>query len=505
MRAHRGNGAALAAVGLVLLALVACTTDPPSTSRSPVEKTPRVGPDTASPATAATSGYAGSSPMPAADGGPMLWAFTLDQTTYDPEFGGPIQVQRAIFVDANGNLVARLRYSGYEYCRDASGRATLLLAFGPGEVHVLDLHGALVTRVTASWARCAGDTHAVFEMDSDPHATTFNHGLFNLRTGTVVLPIKVGRQIFPLNAETVNVREGDEEYLFDLATEEKTPHAGHIEHPDYPSDPPWPAAADGSNQLFGYLDRAGEWALEPRLTGAGSFREGHAIVGDDSTSYFVDSHLKQVGEQWDTAEAFGEFYRVTKEAEGVTRILDSDLRTVLELSPDQLLHCESSGEEGACLIVSGVDPPRLVRLPEGTVTELPEGFTRLLSRTLVGDDIDNPDTGEYGAYTSRVYDAITGTTFSLATPGECEAVGEDWLNCSDGIYTASGQRTAFRQIRLIHGATTPRRPTASRNTGSVPESTTAPYYWATSGAHRGFVDASGRWLYRESRYLDLED
>ena len=136
-------------------------------------------------------------------------------------------------------------------------------------------------------------------------------------------------------------------------------------------------------------------------------------------------------------------------------------------------------------------PPQLVLVRERTVTNLPEGFSQVLSRTLM---TDGPPDGSGPA--SRVHNAVTGMTFALDTPASCLAVGTDWLSCRADdslpatVYTASGGRTEFRDIAAVPDATEP---------GD------APYYWATQGRYRGFVDAAGRWLYRESRYTTLED
>lgn len=495
-RVGRGRSTALAAVAVSLLAFTGCTAVPPPTSPPPSVDIPSPSDSvtqSASPTPpAATTDYTGPSPMPATDGGPMLWPTAVERTVRSAGGWSETGLVRVGFVDATGELVVPPRYDGYDYCRDANGRATLVLATSAEDhVDVLDLTGDVVTQIPGRLASCAGDSYAVFQTEAGEYdPATFGEGLFDLRAGEVVLPVKVGRVILPLNKQTMNVRDADGEYFLDPDSGRKTPHPGYLWYPAYASEPPWPAAANSDGEVFGYLDESGRWALKPTFAGAEPFQAGHAVVRDGTASHVIDTHFRQVGEKWDTIDAVGSFYQVTRKVDGavVTGILDADLTTVFDPAPGEFT-CYADDEQGTCLITSETAAPRLLRLPEAGAVELPWQFSNLLSRTFVEDRGDSD-------YATHVLNVGTGITFALAMPGDCVALSDDWVGChplSDlpmEVYTASGRRTAFRDLRPLPNAT---------------DDGDAPYYWVVAGSHRGFVDVTGRWLYRESSYTDLED
>lgn len=495
MRKHRALGAVLVA-GLVA-GLTACT---PSPESGPTQSTtPASTPAAPSPEPSRT-GDAGPSPMPASDGGPMLWPTTSLRTVYLE--GWTTEQLRYGFVDTRGELVVPPRYDWYQICRDADGRASLVLA-GSGEEQsdVLDLSGQVIGHVPGRFAGCIGDTHADFQTEvSELGPADVGNGLIDLRSGQVVIEVRKGRVVTMVDRRTVNVHQADGEYFLDLVTGERTPHPGYLTgYLDPQADPADLALLPASNvpidtytepvesPLLGYLDRDGAWALEPALAQAEPFHAGYAVVSAGGTAHFIDTGFQRTDGDWAWITDQGWGYTVAEGSDAQPRIglLGLDLRVILEPT-DAEVSCLA---EDVCEVYPASGPPRALLLPEGVLTDPPEGFGTVLSRTLFSDA-----TREVPA--TRIRNTATGTTFALARPSGCE-LREPWLLCypaTEGappaVYGTDGQPTPFRDVVAIEGAV------AGTDSG---------YHWAVAGREQGFIDNTGNWRYRESRYTDLED
>ena len=489
-----------AAVALLAGGLAACTPTLPPTPGPPASTLPEatVSAPGPSPTTAPDPG------MPAGDGGPMLWPTTSLRTVYlDGSTTDRVQYG---FVDVTGTLVVPPRYQSYEYCHDEAGRTTVVLAgSGAAEADILDLNGRITGHVPGRYASCVGDTHAVFQTDiSELGPIEYGSGLFDLRSGEVVIGVKKGRTVTMIDRRTVNVHRAEDEYFLDLVTGERTPHpgflTGYLEPTADPADLTLLPASDvliddyaeqGEEPLIGYLDRSGQWALGPALTQADPFRAGFAAVRelDAETVHFVGTDFQQVGEDWSWVSSTEWGYVVGGEGDDQSDpgLLGLDLRVIVEPG----VAASDCGWEAAdaCGIYPHSGPPQVLLLPEGALTDAPEGFGGVLSRTLFTDG--GPETPA-----RNVHNLATGTSFALDRPSACRAVG-DWIACRPvaqaappTVQRSTGERTEFRDVTAVDGAVL---------------GTTSGYYWAVAGSQQGFIDDTGRWLYRESRYTTLED
>lgn len=502
VKTHRARGAVVLAMGL-LAGLAACT---PQSSPEPTPPTTPAGAPASSPAAPgpepSPTERSGPSPMPASDGRPMLWPTTSVRTVYLE--GWTTEQVRYGFVDTRGELVVPARYYWYEFCQDAGGRASLVLA-GSGEEQsdILDLSGQVIGHIPGRYAGCIGDSHAEFQTEvSELGTIDVGNGLFDLRSGDVVIPVKRGRTVTMIDRRTVNIHRAKDEYFLDLLTGEKTPHPGFLT--GYPD--PGASAADlalipastvlidsydepEEEPLVGYLDRAGRWALEPTLAQADPFRAGYAAVGDAERVHFVDTAFRQVGSDWSWVSSTAWGYVVGGEGDDQSDpgLLGLDLRVILEPGTAET-DCGWDSPQ-ACGVYPPSGPARVLLLPEGTLTDPPEGFSGVLSRTLFTDgDLETP--------ARHIHDAATGTTFALDRPSTCEMAGV-WIACHPtaqaappAVHRSTGERTEFREVTPIDGAVL----------GSA-----SGYYWAIAGSRQGFIDGTGRWLYSESRYTTLED
>lgn len=497
MGKHRVRAAGVALAGL-MTGLAACTPLAPA----PPTATPPSAPAAPGPEPSRTE-PSGPSPMPASDGGPMLWP-TTSVRTVDLEGWTTEQILHG-FVDIEGTLVVPPRYEWYDFCRDETGRASLVLAgTGATDVDILDLSGELIGQVPGRFADCIGDTHAVFATrSSEIGPLEFGSGLFDLHSGRTTIEAKPGRTVTPIDHRTVNVHRTEDEYFLDLVTGEKTPHPGFLtDYLDSSASAADLALIPASTvlidsyiepegvPLIGYLDRSGGWALEPVFRRADPFQAGYAVVGDDGRAHFIDTAFRRVGGDWARVHATQWGYQVETESDGQNDpgLLGLDLRVILEPGVAETTGCGWSSPT-VCNVYPHVGPPQTLLLPEGTLMDPPEGFGDALSRTQFSD---KPREG----LATRIHDVGTGTTFALDRPAYCWAV-DAWISCEPGVgtappavYRADGERTEFRDVTGVEGAV---RDTASG------------YYWATAGSHRGFIDGTGRWLYRESRYTTLED
>lgn len=493
MRWRRSTAAVLLA-GLSA-GLAGCQPAAPEPSETPSKPTPS-STQPAPPAPTATAQPGAG--MPAGDGAAMLWPTTSIRTVYFD--GWSTERVQYGFVDTRGELVVPSGYDWYEYCRDQAGRATLVLAGTADQVDVLDLSGEVVRQIPGRTASCIGDTHAEFARDtSDAGPAYLGTGLFDLRSGEVVIKPRKGHTVTMLDRRTVNVHQAKGEYFLDVLTGTKTPHPGYLtNYVDPLADPADRTVLPASDVYFdsyqepkreprmGYIDRQGNWALKPALERTDAFHAGHAVVTEGGRYHFIDTTFRRVGRDWDWIDDFGQGYTVgLGSGETVsTGVLGLDQRVLLEpLAGD--VYCDPD----ACRVLPRSGPPKLLLLPEGTLADLPAGFSTALSRTLFSDA--TPDTPA-----TRILNTETGTTFPLSHPGECEPRGR-WLNCTPAqagappaVYGSNGEPTVFRDIVPVDGAVA---------------DTPSGYYWATAGSQQGFVDDTGTWLYQESRYTTLED
>ncbi len=440
--------------------------------------------------------------MPASDGGPMLWPTTSVRTLYLD--GQTTDLVQYGFVDTQGVRVVPARYQWYDFCRDESGRVTLVLA-GSGEPQsdILDLSGTVTGHLPGRYADCVGDTHAVYQTDiSELGPTFYGSGLFDLRSGEVVIGAKKGRTVTMVDRRTVNVHRTKGEYFLDLVTGEQTPHPGFVTgYPDLAASPDDGALLPASDvpidpygdseetPLIGYVDRAGRWALEPVFERAEPFRAGYAAVGSDDRDHFVDTAFQAVPGDWSWVSSTEWGYVVGGEGDDQSDpgLLGLDLRVLLE--PD-VAETDCGWESSdACGVYPHDGPPQVLLLPEGTLLDPPDGFTGVLSRTLFTD-------GGPEVPARNVHNTATGATFPLDRPSTCRLEGV-WIGCRPEtetapptVYRSDGERTEFRYVTAVEPAV---RGTASG------------YYWTVAGGRQGFIDDTGRWLFSESRYTTLED
>ena len=482
------------------------TTQPATTqpTTQPTALSPTTVPATTDPALDA---YSGPRPMPASDGRPMLWPTTdVDYVAalYEDDW-------KYGFLDSSGELVLPPVYSEYQFCPDASGRAAFLIANRPGRrAVVFDLTGKLLVRTPTRWARCGGAGHVIVEDPTDGEIGIRREGLVEASTGTVVVPMARGRELLVLDGHTVNVSDPSGEFFLDLATGARAPHAGFLaqeatlegDAPALPATKKRVAPYGATEPRYGYLDTAGRWVMEPTLLAASGFTLGHAIVQDPSGYSFLDPALRRVGGTWDEIQTVdreaggGQVvgYRVTRGDS--TGLLGTDLRTLVEPGAGTL-GC-TWYDEGVCTLVEPDGHATLVTLPDGARTPLPEGYTKAFGRSFAGALVDNPeDDPEGNTSVVGVYALTAGRVAATGSWSGCQAVDSAWLVCQPRadaapplVLDTEGRQTRFREVTAVYDP--------------APEGG-ATWYWVIAGKYRGFVDATGAWRYRESRYNQLED
>ena len=492
---------------VALLFLAGCVPSGPAISSAPtassVAPSATVASSAESSATATSTipgDYHGPSAMPAADGRPMLWPTTELRVVTDY---GTQTFERYGFVDVTGKLVVKPRYDSYQYCPDADGRAAFVIGErGDERAEVLDLTGKLMLRAPAPDAGCAGLDHVVFTDVISGETGEYNSGLLQLSTGRIVVPLARDRHIEVVQGEIVNVSDPRGEYFLDLNSGARTPHPGWLWYPALePGAPGLPATAKRpdyqSDSVYGYVSLDGAWLMEPQFADANSFQAGRAIVGDGTTEILIDAGFNPVGERWDSiivetdeVERLLGYHVYRGEEEG---LLGPDLKVILPLSPSPI-YCNFAG---ACTTVSADGLGKLVRLPELTRTDLPAGFTQAISRDILSDSVTDPNTDDHLQLNLTKLRFLADGR-SVTSPGWsfCDLIGTAWVVCAPSVVTlppdvfdTRGNRTKFRSARALAAAS-----------GSVPD-----YYWVVAGRYQGFVDATGAWRYRESRFTQLED
>jgi hypothetical protein len=441
--------------------------------------------------------------MPASASGPMLWPTTtrvrVAGITYEdfPLHG---------FVDVTGKLVVPERYEYYTYCRDAEGKVSFVIATAAGrKAEVIDLTGKVIARAPSQDASCGPTGIVVFTKVIDSEAGNILDGLMDVDSGAILLKQAPGRKLSVMNADTVDVVEPKGNYFLNPRTGKRTPHPGWVASDAVlePGAPGVPASTVNPNSdqegLSGYLDLTGKWVLNPRFDDASSFVDGHAIVRLDQAQTFLDTRFQQVAGPWEEVDWVSK--RVADEFKTVGYVVANAPKTAL-LAPDlRVISAEGAASidcpydaNGACAAIGPDHSVSMAVLPEGTLTPLPAGFKQVLSRSFVADSVvlNDEESGE-----TKVLALAAGRTVTLDGPSDCADVGDVWLACEPDlkvlprvVLDAQGLRTAFATIDAVDDPT--------RSGG-------ASYYWVVAGKYQGFIDASGGWRYRESRYTRVEE
>lgn len=454
---------------------------------------------TAGTTTTASQTYNGPLPLPAGDGKPMLWpAPTKVSVTNGEDYLDFGTTTRYGFVNANGVLVVPPRYEAYEYCHDGSGRVAFIAVSGGGrKAAVLDLAGTVIRTLPTDTVACGPAGTVVFTYEAPMDDSNWRDGLMQIATGRVLLPLVKERHIRVVDDLTVNVSDRGGEYFLDVVTGKRTPHPGEVTEVGSAARAPGVPASltvkDGDN-LIGFLDTAGRWVVAPQFTDAYEFVQGFAMVELTGGGWtFINPEGEHVGGVWSEMESVAfevpdgwrdVGYLVTGAAgQG---LLSLDLRTVVEPGPATIT-CDSDAA-GACAVVPFEGNPSLVRLPEGTVTSMPDSFDRAVGPGFLGhtSDPDEP-------WMDRIVATATGAIVDLGSGHDCRGVGTAWAACSNVdtvVLDTQGRRTVFRTITPLYGP--------DRLAGVA-------YYWATTARWEGIVDADGTWHYRQFRFTRLED
>jgi hypothetical protein len=398
-------------------------------------------------------------------------------------------------------------YSWYQYCPDAAGRASFLIVHRPGRrAAVYDLSGRLLLRAPTRQADCGGAGHLIFTRSIEPELSMYNSGLLDLATGKVVLPMAPDRHLMVLDSHTVNVSEPSGEFFLDLDTGARTPHVGWLTYdatleagaPGLPATKKYLGPYAGGNPSYGYVGTAGTWVVPPTLDEVAPFVGGHAIVRDGSGYWFLDSSLARVGDTWneirpvETSDGRLVGYQVTRVDQ--TGLLGPDLGTLVEAGTGRL-DCPWYDAAVCTLVADG--HAESIALPGGERTPLPQGYNRALGPSFVGAVVGDPDDPDATSSVVAVYSLTAGRVVATGTWNGCGSVAGTWLVCTPQaeaapplVLDSQGRQTRFREVTPVYD------PVSGGD---------ADYYWVVAGRYRGFVDATGAWRYRESRYNELED
>jgi len=496
--------------GLLCVLLTACgqatapTPQPGLTVLPPTAPSSSAGTPSPAPATAVqTTGlptvtppdYTGPQALPASDGRPMLWPLSI-AVRVDSFSSDPITLYG--FLDVHGKLVLPQRYSSYEYCPDANGRAAYLIAQEAGaKAEVYDLTGRLLRRMPREDATCGGSGHVVFTRWIERELNQHDDGLLDVTTGRVVVPLVKGRHIDAVDDRTVNVSDPSGEYFLDLATGRRTPHAGYLVEGDtVEKDAPGvPARLTRSGGLVGFVSRSGHWVSTPRYEDTYGFSGGIALVqvGDDSYT-FLDANLHEVGGTWAEVDVVSRSdavgwsitgYHVTQGLDEA--LLDTSLTPIVPTGKVWIA-CDPGGD-GACSAKQAGSITSLVVPPSAVQTPLPSGYEAVLGSTFAVDAA--------GEDTTRVLALTSGVGVDLGARTSCHAAGTAWAVCDPSTETMAplvldqqGRRTTFATAQAVLDPV---------------RGAPAAYYEVTGAGYRGIVDATGTWHYRMSLYTRLED
>lgn len=436
----------------------------------------------------------------------------------DEPDGSPLwTLDRVGFVDTSGRLVVEPTYARYLLCPGPEGD-TLVVAQADDRVDVLGTDGTVVGSAQARLSGCG---------PLPGYATLYRVTDDEWEGWAAALP-DLSRSDLPAHGVAV-----DDDWLLvtsypdstDTSPTEPPPgttelidrYGNHVpaagstgwgyfftSDDDPLSTGEWPVPASDTDGRQGYLDRSGLWMAAPQFSLTSPFAHGYAAVSDGGSSYFVDPSFDRTGPVYD---AIMPIYTVRPlfvdivgymvilpdggaddPATARTGLLAPDLRVLADPATSRT-DCYQSWDlpDAACLVVDGTGP-RLVTLPDGASTPLPDGFTVVLSAQLVAT-----------ADGTRVFRTTTGEVFDVPAPFHA-VVDEGWNPGGDAFVVCESDNG----LRLVLDATGAPTPLSSVEQAVTTTDGTV-YFWAYAGDQQGWIDATGTWLYRESRHQLTED
>ncbi len=466
---------------------------------------------------AATTRPGTSSASPSAAPGSSGLLPVVHRTLSSAPDGATQYLDQIAFVDTTGRLVTEPVYVLYRQCPGPDG-TSLVVAQADDRVDVLDADGTVVgsapqSRIgdcgplpgfvwlynphddSGSWTAALPDLSRS-DLPAGGVAVDDDWVLVSSSTATSDPTSPVGVR-FDTTSDLVS-RDGDRVAAAGEATEAlEVGGSGDWPVPVGDYDGP---VGETTGPRQGYLDQSGRWVGSLRFMTAWPFDHGYAPVSDGRRYHFVDATLDQVGPDYRTVErlyASGPLftstlgYTVTLPGSGSDRtgLLAPDL-TVLADPETSRTECFQSPDtlDAACLVVDDAGP-RLVALPDGTSTPLPDGFTAVLSTQLVAT-----------ADGTRVFRTTTGEVFDVPAPFHVVTDDDGW-NPGGDVFVVCESDNGLRTVLDATGAVTPLATVEQAVTmtdGTV-------FFWAHAGDQHGWVDAAGAWIYQESRYQLTED
>lgn len=445
--------------------------------------------------------YAGPQPLPASDGKPMLWPLETEASFTDGGYRETYPLYG--FLDVTGTMVIPQRYESYQYCSDDTGRPVLLIANrgGGARAEVFDLTGKRLAKLPTERADCAGPSYVITTNDGLDEASTqadVQNGLYELATGRWLIPPIKGRQLSSLRPDLINVTEAKGEYFLNLKSGRKVRHPGWVSWGSSlgPGETRVPATTIRDGGKEGLLDLDGHWLVAPT---SGEVRDdggGLTVLQRGAEDYvLIDKDGRQLPGEWSQVdEVFGSGvgfedgpvlgYLVTG---GIGQALfAADGREVIAPGLGGIT-CAADAE-GTCTFSPDVGDDQLVKLPEGTTSPLPSGFSRAISAGFLGSARPNDEGSD-----DRILALTTGITIETMPGSLCAGAGPAFVRC--------GSETGPLVVIDSRGPTA----FASMSPLVDPSSSEVRYYQATTAKFVGIIDASGAWLYRQSAYLRLDD
>lgn len=524
---------ALALLAVLATGVAGCRGEPmvsspesslPSTAASTIATTTATIPKTTVPtypsATApplASWDYEGPSPLPPPEGvscieGRMLWP--IRRETGASEFGEA--KYKYGFLNERGELAIPVETIRYQYDTDSEGRARYLITVREDDA---TLYTAVYTMDGKKWLDVPAEGADIVD-DTGLVVVKLNQGLFDgvlsPDSRVMLLELQTGRRL--LNEEylhitvfdrntIVAVAPGYQEYLIDLCKGEAgriplagyaSQYSGRSDYGVYEDEALLPASAmlpiwfegasykDSDEQRFGYLGSDGQWAIPPEYMEATEFIGEYAGVKTGREQYrFIDRQGRFANEEVYTSIYVENLYTGAADAsfrvsaaDGKSFRLDRNLKEIGEVPVEGWYegHYYREGKR-----IEGM-PAKYGRIPYYR-------WPFMIGATTFADTsyLLNIETGE-GHVLPHAYRQVYKAGNLFVGFSEEEDID---------VFDANGilqKDTVFD-----------RYPSAAKWLGWLDDLTRGTYLWVTTAQYQGYVDLTGKWLYRESRFSSLAD
>ena len=471
--------------------------------------------------------------MPPLKGKEMLYP-TYGNTVYRRSEG---ESPRYGLINAKGEIVAPIIYDEMQYVTNADQTAVLGVLMGTMDQEAeayrwvyYGLDGKILAEPThRGWmrpfpsGRYAAVSRSYGEDSEIPDERSVHGGIWNLEENRLVLAPSYRQHITQIDTDkffAVTNHYDDElgvidvldSFIFDAKSGKRSPapkDIGNMDSNQFAWDPILdgaPLPAENTNRMWGYVDGNMQWAVQPEYSFVTELLgRGWAVAG---YNHLIDAWGKVIYESASSLYPVGNNYGVSRDSnyifegsyDATTALLHMNgaiCEKLLELTPSQKI----TWLKGDLFAICDEDAGTTIFWDFAAGKAVDElntcySYAWWLNDNLVQLRADNHVAEIYNIKEKRMISLPEGRDYSFRSIGSWAIMCWDYKTDERFLLDAQGNPLDLGEYTFTNYD-------IASYTG-LPDLLPA-YPWVTQGLYAGYIDEQGNWLYRQSKYQELED